>query len=97
VTEELDVHDTIGGTVEAAVQAGIVHGGIYVHSGRPPVVPRQLPTAVSHFAGRVGELARLTGLLRGRANRGGTVVISAVSGTAGWVSPSLDCDPNFTF
>jgi hypothetical protein len=39
VTEELDVHNTIGGTVEAAVQAGIVHGGIYVHSGRPPVIP----------------------------------------------------------
>jgi tetratricopeptide (TPR) repeat protein len=46
-------------------------------------VPQQLPAAVAHFAGRVGELATLTGLLRGRADRGGTVVISAVSGTAG--------------
>ncbi len=47
------------------------------------VVPRQLPAAVAHFAGRSGELATLTGLLRGRAEVGGTVVISAVSGTAG--------------
>jgi hypothetical protein len=46
-------------------------------------VPRQLPAAVPHFAGRVGELAALTGLLRGRAATGGTVVISAVCGTAG--------------
>src|SRR5262249_55459177 len=46
-------------------------------------VPRQLPAAVSHFAGRVGELATLSGLLRGRGGAGGPVVISAVSGTAG--------------
>src|SRR5262249_4087316 len=46
-------------------------------------VPRQLPAAVSHFAGRSGELAALTGLLRGRADAGGTVVISAIGGTAG--------------
>jgi hypothetical protein len=46
-------------------------------------VPRQLPAAVAHFAGRVGELATLTGLLRGRAEARGTVVIFAVSGTAG--------------
>jgi hypothetical protein len=38
---------------------------------------------VSYFAGRTAELATLSGLLRGRADTGGTVVISAVSGTAG--------------
>ena len=47
------------------------------------VVPRQLPAAVAHFAGRTGELATLTGLLRGRTEVGGTVVISAIGGTAG--------------
>jgi tetratricopeptide (TPR) repeat protein len=46
-------------------------------------VPRQLPAAVAHFAGRSGELAVLTGLLRGRADVGGTVAISALGGTAG--------------
>jgi hypothetical protein len=46
-------------------------------------VPQQLPAATAHFAGRAGELATLTRLLRGRADTGGTVVISAVSGTAG--------------
>src|SRR5262249_61673552 len=46
-------------------------------------VPRQLPAAVRHFAGRAGELAALSGLLRGRADTGGTVVISAIGGTAG--------------
>jgi tetratricopeptide (TPR) repeat protein len=46
-------------------------------------VPRQLPAAVAHFAGRAGELSALNGLLRGRAEVGGTVVISAIGGTAG--------------
>src|SRR5262249_51118211 len=46
-------------------------------------VPRQLPAAVAHFAGRIGELATLSSLLRGRADTGGTVVISAIDGTAG--------------
>src|SRR5499433_1362295 len=51
-------------------------------------VPRQLPAAVAHFAGRAGELAILTDLLRGWTDRGsteggGTVVISAIGGTAG--------------
>jgi tetratricopeptide (TPR) repeat protein len=48
-----------------------------------PRRPRHLPAAVAHFAGRSGELAVLTGLLRGRAGTGGTVVISAIGGTAG--------------
>jgi tetratricopeptide (TPR) repeat protein len=46
-------------------------------------VPRQLPAAVAHFAGRADELAALNGLLRDRADTGGTVVISAIGGTAG--------------
>jgi tetratricopeptide (TPR) repeat protein len=46
-------------------------------------VPRQLPAAVAHFAGRSDELAVLTSLLRGRATAGGTVVISTIGGTAG--------------
>jgi tetratricopeptide (TPR) repeat protein len=45
--------------------------------------PRQLPAAVAHFAGRSGELAMLTGLLTSGAQLAGTVVISAIGGTAG--------------
>jgi hypothetical protein len=50
--------------------------------------PPQLPAAVSHFAGRAGGLATLTGLLRERADTGGTVVISAVSGMVGVGKPN---------
>jgi hypothetical protein len=50
-------------------------------------VPWQLPAAVAHFAGRADELATLTGLLRDRADTGGTVVISAIGGTAGVGKP----------
>jgi DNA-binding SARP family transcriptional activator/tetratricopeptide (TPR) repeat protein len=48
------------------------------------VVPRELPAAVAHFAGRAEALAALTGLLDqvgGPAPR--TAVISAIGGTAG--------------
>lgn len=52
-----------------------------------PIVPRQLPAAVAKFAGRGAELKVLDGVLeRGLADAeapGGTVVISAIGGTAG--------------
>ena len=46
-------------------------------------VPRQLPAAAAGFAGRAAELEALTSLLEEAAPPGGTVVISAVDGTAG--------------
>ena len=49
-------------------------------SGAGAAVPRQLPAAVRHFTGREAELAALTGQV---ADAVGTVVISAVGGTAG--------------
>jgi DNA-binding SARP family transcriptional activator len=50
---------------------------------RPPV-PRQLPVSPRHFAGRARELQALTGLLEQAAWKSpGTVVISAIGGTAG--------------
>ena len=52
-----------------------------VGAGEP--VPRQLPPAVRHFAGRGDELKILTNLIDTAATAGGTVVISAIDGTAG--------------
>jgi transcriptional regulator with XRE-family HTH domain len=56
----------------------------------PPVrraslaVPRQLPPAVVHFAGRLNELRALDGLLEQSSwMSAGAVVISVISGTAG--------------
>ena len=52
--------------------------------GAEPVVPRQLPAAVRHFTGRALELALLTGWVdQAGQERPGTVVISAIGGTAG--------------
>lgn len=45
-------------------------------------VPRQLPPAVRHFGGRHRELAELTALAN-RIPAAGTVVITAIGGTAG--------------
>jgi DNA-binding SARP family transcriptional activator len=51
--------------------------------GQPAaVVPRQLPAAVPHFAGRAVALAELAGLLD-QVSAGQVVVISAIAGTAG--------------
>jgi tetratricopeptide (TPR) repeat protein len=53
-------------------------------SGPEPVVPRELPGAVLDFVGRDGELAALSGLAERAGGRApGTVVISAIGGTAG--------------
>jgi DNA-binding SARP family transcriptional activator len=54
-------------------------------AGAPTLpVPRELPTAVRGFTGRAGELAALTRVLdQASANSPGTVVISAIGGTAG--------------
>jgi len=54
-------------------------------AGPDPVpVPRQLPAAAADFTGRAAEVAALTRMLDdARAGRPGTVVISAIGGTAG--------------
>lgn len=49
-------------------------------SATSDVVPRQLPRAVTAFAGRVSELATLSRIL---TRPGGTVVVTAIGGTAG--------------
>jgi DNA-binding SARP family transcriptional activator/tetratricopeptide (TPR) repeat protein len=51
--------------------------------GDLPVVPRQLPAAVASFTGRAAELGVLSGLLEHMPAAGGSVVISAIGGTAG--------------
>jgi DNA-binding SARP family transcriptional activator/tetratricopeptide (TPR) repeat protein len=52
-------------------------------AGDLPVVPRQLPAAVASFTGRTSELGILSGLLEHMPAAGGSVVISAIGGTAG--------------
>jgi len=49
----------------------------------PSSVPRQFPPAVRHFVGRQAELESLTALLDQPGGMPGTVVISAIGGTAG--------------
>jgi DNA-binding SARP family transcriptional activator len=53
-------------------------------AGMAAVVPHELPAEVRYFTGRADELAALTGLLdEARSEKPRTVVISAISGTAG--------------
>jgi tetratricopeptide (TPR) repeat protein/DNA-binding XRE family transcriptional regulator len=61
---------------------GLLGGAASGHRGAQ--VPRQLPAAVADFTGRAGELQTLTRLLEDAGAGGpGTVVISAIGGTAG--------------
>jgi hypothetical protein len=48
-----------------------------------PVVPRQLPTAIRHLAGRTDERRTLDGLLGRFYGAAGTALTVAISGTAG--------------
>jgi tetratricopeptide (TPR) repeat protein/transcriptional regulator with XRE-family HTH domain len=71
-------------------EQGSVRDGASPGQGRPAagsaglVVPRQLPATVRHFAGRASELKALTELLDPAGEETpGTVVISAIGGTAG--------------
>jgi tetratricopeptide (TPR) repeat protein len=70
--------------VHAERDAYVAHQMQVHHHPQPErVVPRQLPAAAAYFAGRATELDTLTGLLDTAAGSGGTVVISAIDGTAG--------------
>jgi tetratricopeptide (TPR) repeat protein/transcriptional regulator with XRE-family HTH domain len=65
--------------------AELLDGGGSSGSGGTASVPRQLPAAVADFTGRAAELATLTKILDTAADGGttGTMVISAIAGTAG--------------
>ena len=52
-------------------------------SAQQPVVPRQLPAATRHFAGRADALKALAGLAAEATEASHAVVISAIDGTAG--------------
>jgi pentatricopeptide repeat protein len=79
-----------------AVPAASAPGGAGLSE---PMIPRQLPAPPALFTGRAAELATLTGAL----GAGGTVVISALSGTGGigktwlalhWAHQHLDRFPD---
>lgn len=63
------------------IQSGSIYGGVHIeHATQAPVTPRQLPIDSARFIGRVEELDRLASMLDVSS---GTVVISAINGTAG--------------
>jgi transcriptional regulator with XRE-family HTH domain len=64
--------------------ATLADQGWYRGADQPlPVVPRQLPTAIRHLAGRAAELKILSGLLDRLDAAPSTALIVAISGTAG--------------
>ncbi|MFH8410109.1 ATP-binding protein [Streptomyces sp. NPDC018019] len=82
---EAGVRNEVSAPVEGTVvQAGVVHGGVHLHTARErTVVPQQLPAAPSRFTGRAGELAALTAALDDAVESGTTVMISALGGAGG--------------
>jgi DNA-binding SARP family transcriptional activator/tetratricopeptide (TPR) repeat protein len=57
--------------------------GTLARTGLDAVVPRQLPAAASHYVGRTVELAALDDLAQFAQAGDGTLVISAIDGSAG--------------
>jgi tetratricopeptide (TPR) repeat protein len=77
--EPRDPHQPILSADPAVAATGPVR---HAEAGPQRVNPRELPSAVPDFTGRSAELESLTGLLD-RSGELGTVVISAIGGTAG--------------
>jgi DNA-binding SARP family transcriptional activator len=76
-----DLHQQILSADPALVADGVARPA---EPGPTRAVPRQLPQAVSGFTGRAAELQALTGLIGQRGGQApGTVVVSAIGGTAG--------------
>ncbi len=80
MTRKANIHNEIAGSVQFAVQAGVIHQMI-VHRGDhvPDPVPRQLPAAVADFVGRADEVAALDSVL----DAGVGSAVRTVEGTAG--------------
>jgi DNA-binding SARP family transcriptional activator/tetratricopeptide (TPR) repeat protein len=80
----LDGDPRLAAPPPAAPGEGDEAPGTALASSSPAGVPRQLPGTVPHFTGRSAELARLSQLLDQVGGQApGTVVISAIGGTAG--------------
>jgi tetratricopeptide (TPR) repeat protein len=69
-------------TSNAGLELEVFHALCQVDGRGQDVIPRQLPAAVPHFTGRTSDLALLN-RLADSCDTGGTVVISAIGGTAG--------------
>jgi tetratricopeptide (TPR) repeat protein len=74
----------VGGQQAAAGNPGREPPGL-----GPVVVPRQLPTAIAHFAGRSNELAILDQWLEHRPAAQGAVPVAAICGMAGMGKTAL--------
>jgi tetratricopeptide (TPR) repeat protein len=70
-------------TSDTALELEVFHALSELPGGRSGMVPRQLPAAVPHLAGRVAELAYLDGLIEDSSDFATAVVISAISGGGG--------------
>ncbi|MGH3772712.1 MAG: NB-ARC domain-containing protein, partial [Pseudonocardiaceae bacterium] len=74
VSKLLDRHDLHNMDPKERILLGVIDSGI---------IPQQLPSTVSNFVGRAHELDILNAQLERAAEGAGTVVITAIGGTAG--------------
>jgi DNA-binding SARP family transcriptional activator/tetratricopeptide (TPR) repeat protein len=73
-----------GAAGAAPASAAAASNGPADEAGRPaPVVPRQLPAGVAHFAGRTAQLAELRAWLEAAGSSDEAVRVLVIGGTAG--------------
>lgn len=76
----MSVGNNMSGTAGNVLQTGAITGDVHMHAASPALPrPRQLPALTPGFAGRGHQIAELNAVLGDH----GTVVISAIAGTAG--------------
>jgi tetratricopeptide (TPR) repeat protein len=84
VSQELPATITSQQVLSASPALAVPEPALPVREVGPSIIPWELPPTAAHFTGRTQELAKLTALLdRTRQEALGTVMISAISGTAG--------------
>ncbi|WP_231972278.1 ATP-binding protein [Nocardiopsis alborubida] len=81
-TDHHQATNTVHGSPEALVQAGVVHGDVHIVSGpaRPISLPRQLPLAVTGFVDRTAHLQQLDTLARESATGVSVAVLAGPPG-----------------
>ncbi|MQA10581.1 MAG: hypothetical protein GEU98_18905 [Pseudonocardiaceae bacterium] len=75
-----DVRNVFDGRADVVLQAGSVHGGVHLHTGRPREAPRLVPVPTPHFINQRRVLAKADAVLELGADRPRILVFAGPPG-----------------
>lgn len=75
-----NVRNVFDGRADVVLQAGSVHGGVHVHTGRPRVAPRLVPVPTPHFINQLRVLAKADAAVEPEVDRPRILVFTGPPG-----------------